>query len=51
MKTCDKCGKEFKKGDETFTAIGLHICKECNEKSGGTISMDLFMEKMLNQKK
>jgi hypothetical protein len=51
MPKCDKCGKELKPNDKTFTAVGLHICEECNKKSGGTISLDMVMNEIMKKKK
>lgn len=42
---CFKCGKE-----PSFTYAGLHQCAECNDKSGGTISLDDILEQIIKEK-
>ncbi|MDX9783081.1 MAG: hypothetical protein RBT35_08945 [Bacteroidales bacterium] len=51
MPKCDKCGKELKPNNKVFTAVGMHICEECNKKSGGTISLDMVMNEIMKKKK
>ena len=46
---CEKCSKEIKEGDKYFTAIGVIICEECNKKSGGTVSLDDVLNKIMNR--
>jgi hypothetical protein len=40
-----KCGKE-----SSFTCVGPHQCAECNDKSGGTISLNDILEQIIKEK-
>ena len=45
---CIKCGKELK--GPSFTYAGLYQCAECNDKSGGTISLNDILEQIIKEK-
>jgi len=45
---CDQCGNEIK--DKVFTAVGVHICEDCNKENGGTIDFDLIFNKITKEK-
>jgi len=45
---CIKCGNELK--EPSFTYAGLHQCTECNDKSGGTISLNDILEQIIKKK-
>jgi hypothetical protein len=42
---CDQCNKKLEK--TYFTAIGMKICEECNNKNGGTISLDFVVDHII----
>lgn len=42
---CDKCGKNT--GVHFHIAAGVVLCKDCNKLSGGTVSIDDVMKKIL----
>ena len=48
---CFKCKKEIKQGEKYFTFAGMIQCKECDDKAGGTISLDSILRKIINDKK
>ena len=49
MPKCYECGKEFKIGDEVYSRIGIRYCKECNERNGGVVSLDVILNKMMEE--
>ena len=46
---CEKCGVELTDETGIYTAVGVHICGACNEKSHGTISMDDIFNKIVRE--
>ncbi len=48
---CDTCRRTIEKGEPVFTAVGVYICKECDTKKNGTISMDDVFDKIVREEK
>lgn len=47
---CEKCGREIKPGEVVYTAAGFVQCKECDDKSNHTVSMDDIFSKIIAKK-
>ena len=49
-KKCEQCGNELNPDKGIYTAVGVTICHECNDKNEGTVSLDLVMDKIIGKK-
>lgn len=46
---CDKCGKQIV--GTYFTAVGVVVCKSCNEEGDGKITLDMVLDKIIREEK
>ena len=45
---CERCGREIEKNENIYSAVGVYICEDCNNKKS-SISMDEILDKIIKK--